>query len=221
MEGLTQRQGEVYRAVVDWIEANGQPPTVRELAGVLSVGPRAVFDHLQALIRKGYLRSKPGLSRGLEVVGERGGMAVSSRALPIIGRVAAGVPLLAEENWEGALSLDRSLLPPADCFLLRVTGDSMTGAHILDGDLVVVRPTETAEEGQIVVALLGEEATVKRFSRRGKVPTLLPENPAYQPIVLDGTGGEDGRTGGEVRRTGGEVRIIGRVVGLIREGIGG
>lgn len=207
MEGLTHRQGEVYRTVVEWIEANGQPPTVREMAGVLGIGPRAVFDHLQALIRKGYLRSKPGLSRGLSVIGEGKGPAVSARALPIIGRVAAGVPLLAEENWEGVLSIDRSLLPQGDIFLLRVSGDSMIGDHILDGDLVVVRRAETAEEGQIVVALLGEEATVKRFSRKGGRLTLIPSNPRYKPIVMEGV--ED------------EVRIIGRVVSLIREGVGG
>ena len=208
---LTSRQ----REILDWIKAfqgrEGMPPTVREIGaafGMRSTG--SVRTHLQALRRKGWLGEKrPGRHRGMGVLHSRlriektpprgGGL----RQVPILGRVAAGPLLLAEENLEGSLSLDPALLPRSgEVFALRVRGDSMVGAGILDGDLALVRRQETAEAGEIVVAMLDGEATVKRFRPEGDRIVLEPENPALRPIVVEPGSGE--------------FRILGRLAGVVR-----
>ncbi len=198
---LPPRQAQVLSLIRESIEDKGYPPSLRELAAGLKVsGTRAIEKHVQALERKG-LRRRRGGARSIELLGRPSG----GRRVPIVGRVAAGVPILAEENREGELTLDPSIARWDDCYLLRVKGDSMTGAAILDGDLVLVRPQAAAHNGEIVVAMLEGEATVKRLKRERERVWLLPENPAFSRMELR----NDESSG-----------ILGKVVGVIRFGEG-
>lgn len=206
---LTARQEQVLRFIGGRLRTAGSPPTVREIGqrfGISSTG--AVRNHLTALFKKGVLRKVPGVSRGLRVVSvlreevPQGGVDPAIQPVPILGQVAAGVPLLAEETLEGHIGVDRSLLPRGvTVFALRVKGDSMIGAGFQERDLVLVRRQEQAENGDVVVGIVDGEATVKRLKRKGREVWLEPENPAYQPIRMDAKGGD---------------RIAGKVVGLIR-----
>lgn len=173
MPRTSSKQEEIRAYIEQFVMENGYAPSVREIGAAVGLRSTAsVSYHLNQLQEKGLLSFEPGKKRAITMQTGRSGQ------IPILGVVTAGVPILAVENREGALPWDGD----PGCFALRVRGDSMLGAGILDGDLVVVRPQPTAEEGQIVVALLGEEATVKRLHRsRGEV-WLLPENPAYDPI---------------------------------------
>lgn len=207
MRELTNRQQEILGFIEAFSARHGVPPTVREIGECFRVTPRAAFDHLRALERKGALRRRSGPgrpSRALTVVARSPG----ERRVPILGRIAAGSPLLAEEHREGELPLAPSALPGRgeDVFALRVRGDSMIGAHICDGDLVLVRRQDSAQPGEIVVAMVGDdaqaEATVKRFRREGGRVVLQPEHPTMAPIVVD------------PRER--PVRILGKVIGLLR-----
>ena len=200
---LTERQQEVLGFIQEFSDAHGVPPTVREIGGRFHVTPRAAFDHLRALERKGYLRRRSTEGRSSRALT----LAVpqsSAREVPILGRIAAGAPLLAEENREGALPLDPAWIGGRgdDVFGLRVRGESMINAHIVEGDLVLVRRQDHAQSGDIVVALVDGEATVKRFGRDGRAVLLRPEHPTMAPIVI--------REGEK------DVRILGKVVGLVR-----
>ncbi|MGQ9705676.1 MAG: transcriptional repressor LexA [bacterium] len=209
VEGLTDRQRVVLNLLVRLTERDGRPPTIREVAKALSITVRGAYDHLQALARKGYIRLRGGSARGIDVVKSLSGLVSSSTQgmpLPILGRIPAGDPLLSEEYWIDTLSLDRSLVPDGTAFILEVVGDSMIEDHIVSGDLVLVRPNPRPENGSIVVAVIGDEATVKRLGRIDGKLALIPSNPAYSPIVLD-----------EER---GDVRLVGEVVGLIRRRFG-
>jgi repressor LexA len=177
---LTGRQRQVLDEVTRSVEERGYPPSLRELAAKLKVaGTRAIEKHLAALEKKGRLRRGVG-ARALELLDRARG-----RLVPIVGRVAAGRPILAEENLEGTLTLDDSVARWKDSFLLKVKGASMKDAGILDGDLVLVKPQPDAESGEIVVAMLDGEATVKRLSKKGKSVALMPENPDFKPIWVD------------------------------------
>ncbi len=206
MKELTRRQQEVLTFIRTFTAREGVPPTVREIGARFKVTPRAAFDHLAALERKGVLerRATTGRASRSLVLSDRS-RASEVVEIPILGRVAAGVPLLAEENREGALTLATSALPGRgeDCFALRVHGDSMIQAHIVEGDLVVVRRQDSAQPGDIVVALLDDEATVKRFLRDGDRVVLKPEHPSMAPIIV---------AEGAV-----ELKILGKVVGLFRD----
>ena len=200
---LTDRQREVLEFIQSFTETHGVPPTVREIGGRFHVTPRAAFDHLRALERKGYLRRRSTAgrtSRALTLATKP----PSTHEVPILGRIAAGAPLLAEENRDGALPLDPSWVGGRgdDVFGLRVRGESMINAHIVEGDLVLVRRQDHAHPGDIVVALVDGEATVKRFARDGHAVLLRPEHPTMAPIV--------------VREGEKDLRIIGKVVGLVR-----
>ncbi len=202
MRELTRRQEEIFRFIQGFVQEHGVPPTVRELGGRFKISPRGAFDHLRALERKGYLHRRTSARRTSRVLSLPRGRS-SAREIPILGRIAAGAPLLALENREGSLSIGTESLSGKgdDLFALRVRGESMVGAHILDGDLVLVRRQTSADAGDIVVAMMEGEATVKRFSREGKHIVLKPENPAMAPITIP---------------PGQEVRILGKVVGLLR-----
>jgi repressor LexA len=185
---LTVRQ----RQILDWIraylETAGMPPTRAEIAGGLGFStPSSAEDHLQALARKGAIEIVPGTSRGLRLV-DMPGVPVQG-ALPLVGRVAAGHPILAVENIESHYRIDPALFSPRADYLLRVHGESMRDAGILDRDLLAVHRTSEARNGQIVVARIGgtsgDEVTVKRLRRRGRDIVLLPENTAFTPIVVD------------------------------------
>jgi repressor LexA len=182
---LTERQERLLRIIETSVAKRGYVPTLQEMASAMGIASlQGVKDHLTALERKGYLRRTPGRRRAIEVTQPITPIAGS---IPILGRVAAGRPLLAVENREGALSLDNSLLGNGSHFALRVQGDSMIEAGISEGDYVIVRQQEAANPGDIVVALLGEEVTVKRLRKKGGVLFLEAANPAYEPIPLTGT----------------------------------
>ena len=176
---LTKRQSEILDLIRGHIADEGCPPTRAEIAGTLGFrSPNAAEDHLRALQRKGYIEIVAGSSRGIRLVDEDFG-------LPVVGRVAAGEPVLAEQHIEDHQQLEPGLFHPRADYLLRVYGDSMKDAGILDNDLLAVHSTQQAENGQIVVARIDDEVTVKRFSLRGSVVRLLAENPAYEPIRID------------------------------------
>ncbi len=197
---LTEKQKAVLELIRKTIEAQGYPPSLREIASHFQmVGTRGVEKHLLALEKKGYIRKGRG-ARALEVVGLK-----YSRSVPILGKVAAGQPILAEENRLGTLMVDPSIARWDDAFLLKVKGESMIDAGILDGDLVLVKPQPDAESGEIVVAMVEGEATVKRLIKKRNAVTLQPENPAFFPIVMTGENGI--------------LQILGKVIGLIRSDI--
>src|SRR5216110_1447316 len=181
---LTARQ----RQILDWIrshlESVGRPPTRAEIATGLGFStPSSAEDHLRALEKKGALEIEPGASRGLRLK-NLPGIPVEG-ILPLVGRVAAGAPLLAVEHIEAHYRVDPELFAPRADYLLRVSGLSMRDAGILDGDLLAVHKTGEARSGQIVVARLHDEVTVKRLRRRGNTVELLPENPEFKTIVVD------------------------------------
>jgi repressor LexA len=181
MRPLTQRQTEVLTFIKDYITSRGFPPTIAEIATALCVtSTNAVRDQLRALQKKGAIELIPSVSRGIRVIeGE------DSRGLPIVGRVAAGRPILAQEHIEGYLRLDAGIFKPRTDYLLRVYGMSMRDAAILDGDLLAVHRTPEAHSGQVVVARLDDEATVKRLRIRGQTAYLEPANPDFSPIKVD------------------------------------
>jgi len=187
MEALTDRQAEILRLVRELTEVSGYPPTRAEIAtkmGFRSVN--AAEQHLRALEKKGAIEISSGASRGIRVRDGRGSQRAGKlMELPVVGRVAAGAPILAEENVQGRYQVDPNLFTPRADYLLRVRGMSMRDAGILEGDLLAVHKTVEARSGQIVVARLGDEVTVKRFRRRGHAVQLEAENPEFSPIEVD------------------------------------
>ena len=205
---LTGRQQEIWDFLVDYVDRHGYPPTVREIGDAVGLAsPSTVHAHLANLERAGLLKRDPTKPRALELSGR--GRREPAKAdepeggLPLVGEIAAGGPLLAEDNIEEHLVLPEMLQRGGADFLLRVKGDSMIEAGILDGDIVVVRKEQTAQDGDIVVALAGEdesldEATVKRFFRENGRIRLQPENDAHEPIFAD------------------HVQVLGKVIGVFR-----
>jgi len=192
---LTARQEQVLRFIREFTRANGYPPTVREIGSELELSsPSTVHVHLGNLERLGLIRRDPSKPRALELVDAPR----PPRPLPLVGQVAAGVPILAEQNIEDYVDVPALLRRSDDDFLLRVEGDSMIDAGIHNDDLIVVHRQATAENGDIVVALVGDEATTKRFFREGSRIRLQPANDLYEPIVLD------------------QVDLVGKVVGVLR-----
>ena len=207
---LTARQQEIWQFLVDYVDRHGYPPTVREIGEAVGLAsPSTVHAHLANLERAGLLRRDPTKPRALDLIGHRREARAEEAArdtgaikLPLLGQIAAGGPLLAEENVEDELGVPEPLGRRAD-FLLRVKGDSMIEAGILDGDIIVVQRAQDARNGEIVVALAGEdesadEATVKTFYREDGRVRLQPENAAMEPIYAD------------------HVQILGRVTGVFR-----
>jgi repressor LexA len=182
---LTPRQAEIIGMIRRHIERTGMPPTRQEIATELGFrSPNAAEEHLRALARKGAIELLKGTSRGIRLLQQE---EVPAGGLPLVGRVAAGSPILAQEHIEEHVVLDTRLFRPAPHYLLRVHGMSMRDAGILDGDLLAVHATPGAEDGQIVVARLDDEVTVKRLrrGRRAYQVSLWPENPQFSPIELD------------------------------------
>lgn len=180
---LTARQLEVLAFIRDALKRGGLPPTRSEIAAALGFrSPNAAEEHLRALARKGAIELLPGASRGIRILADT---PEEATGLPVIGRVAAGQPLLATAHLEDLLQIDPAAFRPRADYLLRVNGMSMRDAGILHGDLLAVHATTAAENGQIVVARLDDEVTVKRFRRRGQRVSLLAENPDFAPIEVD------------------------------------
>ncbi|MEO0972622.1 MAG: transcriptional repressor LexA [Pseudomonadota bacterium] len=182
MDELTPRQAEILALIERVIEETGIPPTRAEIAHELGFRPNAAEDHLRALQRKGVIELVPGASRGIQLKPQQ---ITNQLGLPLVGRVAAGAPILAEEHIEGRYRIDPDLFHPQPHYLLQVCGMSMRDAGILDGDLVAVHRTPEVRSSQIVVARLEDEVTVKRYRQKGKVVWLLPENPDFEPITVD------------------------------------
>ncbi|MCX9157023.1 transcriptional repressor LexA [Niveibacterium sp. 24ML] len=193
---LTARQAEILDLIRRTVRDEGRPPTRIEICEAFGFrSPNAAEEHLKALVRKGAISMEEGRARGIRLLEETG--------LPLIGRVAAGSPILASENCEKRLDIDPSMFSPSADYLLRVKGLSMRDAGILDGDLIAVHRTADARNGQIVVARLGDEVTVKRLEKRGSRIRLLAENADFAPIEPEGE----------------EFALEGVVVGLIRNGV--
>src|SRR5262245_46840211 len=198
---LTARQMRLLQVIEDSLTKHGYVPTLQEMAHAMGIASLyGVKRHLAALERKGFIRRLPGRRRAIEILQR---IMPLEGSIPILGRVAAGRPLLAVENQEGVLSLGPALLGKGTHFALQVQGDSMIEEGIQDGDYVIVRQQETADAGEIVVVLLGEEATVKRLQKKGKSLFLEAANAAYTPIPL-------------TRQTP-SLRILGSVVGVYQD----
>ncbi|WP_304638444.1 transcriptional repressor LexA [Pseudomonas sp.] len=184
MQKLTARQQQILAFIKEYMDANGYPPTRVDIARVLGFkSPNAAEDHLRALARKGAIEMIPGASRGIrlpDAVTE-----TEEDRLPVIGQVAAGAPILALENIEDHCRIAPDFFRPRADYLLRVKGMSMKDVGILDGDLLAVHRTSEARNGQIVVARVGEEVTVKRFVKQGRKVSLIAENPEFAPIEVD------------------------------------
>jgi repressor LexA len=203
MEKVTGRQRRILDFIRETVRARGYPPTVREIGEAVGLtSSSSVHAQLSNLERQGLLRRDPSKPRAMELSDARG-TRPKSVGVPLLGRISAGAPILADENVEEYLAVPADYATEDDHFALRVSGDSMIGAGILDGDVVVIRRQSAADEGDVVAALVAgpaeDEATVKRFHRDGDDVVLMPENPAYQPRKL-----EDGG-------------ILGRVVAVLRK----
>lgn len=202
---LTDRQARVLAFLRDHLREHGSAPTLREIAQAFEIQPSAVVKHLDALASAGELELTPGRARGIRLRNAprlaRESMA-ATLALPLVGRVAAGAPILAAEHVEGEFTVDRDLFRPKPDYLLRVRGDSMVGIGIVDGDLIAVKRTPSADSGEVVVARVDGEVTVKRIMKKDSRIELHAENPAYPLIRID-----------PVRQA---FAIEGRYVGAIR-----
>lgn len=210
---LTERQEEVLTTLVRWMREHGYPPTMRELGQALGLSStRSVSDHLVRLEEMGFIRRRRDRSRAIEIlrepvgatpsVPEQLGPSIDRVEIPIVGEVAAGSPILAAENVDGTLSVDPGLVRDSRSYFLRVRGESMIDAHICDGDLVLIHPQQEASNGEIVVVMIEDEVTLKRFYRREGFIELKPENESMASIIVTP----------EV----GEVRVLGRPVGVWR-----
>jgi repressor LexA len=224
-EELTMNQKKVLHFLRDFAGRKGFPPTLREIAFQFGLkGPKAPQKTLRILEKKGYLRRVPGGSRAVEILKNLDGDARRGRSspesiegpsmaglpygaqvvsVPILGKVRAGEPILALENIEGYITFDRNLVNSEDVFLLRVQGDSMIEAHIQDGDFALVRPQPDADNGEIVVALIDDEATVKRIFKTRDLIRLEPANPRIEPIV--------------VKKKEKRITLVGKVIGIFRK----
>ena len=199
MQTLTARQQQVFDFIKEYIEANGCPPTLREIsAHIGTAGTVTAISHVEALEKKGYLRRREGSSRGI-VLPQTPHTTVS---LPIVGRIRAGMLQPAIEDITGYLNVDRSLVKGEGCYFLRVEGDSMINKGILSGDIVMIRPQQEANNGEVVAVMVDGDATLKQFFRERDRILLQPANPNYEPIVI--------------RPGQGEVTIVGKMIGLYR-----
>jgi repressor LexA len=212
MSKLTFEQQRVYNFMLSFRDKNGFPPTVREIAAGLGYkSPNNARQHMQLIEQKGYIRTVPSIARGIEFLNEAAPVEklenvveeeVEEHGVPLIGSVAAGLPITAIENVDGYITLDRSIFRGNDLFALRVKGNSMTGMGILNGDIVVVRKKSNAENGEVVVVIIDGDATLKRFIRDRDMVLLRAENPDYADIVLSSVN---------------SIQVAGKLVGVIRK----
>ncbi len=201
--GLTDKQERILSFIVEYVNDKGYPPSIREIGNSFNISSlRGVTVHLDALERKGYIK-RASTSRSITVIGKTGATSPTRNVafVPLVGTIAAGIPITATQNVEAQVPVPQELVHNIkEAFALRVKGDSMIGAHIMEGDLVVIKQQRTADNGDLVAVLLGDEATVKHIQYSGDGVKLIAANPAYDPI--------------EIRRE--DSQIIGKVIGLIR-----
>ena len=200
-DDITPLQQETLDEICRYVSAKGYPPTVKEMSETFGISHASVHDRITQLVRKGYLKREEGKARRLTVTRHPQTNAVALVAVPIVGTVAAGHPIFAHENITGEVLVEASVVGSGKCFALYTQGDSMIDAGINDGDLIIVRRQPIAEDGDIVIALLDDEATVKRLKIENELIELVPENPRLKPIRVKP---ED------------ELRILGKVVGRKR-----
>jgi len=201
---LTATQDRVYRFITEWKDNQGYPPTVREIAeGLGFKSLNNVRQHLKLIEKKGFLKISIGKARGIDVTRQFGKVSDNNGIdVPLVGRVAAGAPVLAEENIEGTVTLDRTLFKGDGLFTLRVRGESMQDIGVFDGDIAVVKQQQSATNGEVVVAIVEGEATLKRFFKKNDNIVLHAENPTFRDIVITSPK---------------NVLIAGRLVGVIRK----
>lgn len=198
MRNATARQQEVLDFIASYIEEHAYPPTIRETAERFGISVKGAYDHVKALEKKGLIKLGENRSRSIEIL-EQGRPERSPVELPLLGYVAAGKPIFADENFSGRVEVPADMVRSRSCFALTVRGDSMRDAGIMHGDTAVIEPRQTAENGEIVVAMIDDSVTLKRFYRENNRVKLVAENPAYAPIYTQ------------------DVRIIGRLKGIIRK----
>ncbi len=199
IDELGGKQKKVYQYIKSYTEEHGYPPSVREICAAVGLkSTSTVHGHISRLKKKGLLKRDPAKPRAIEILDEDNEARQKAMTVPVIGKVTAGQPILAYENVEEYIPLPASFVRDEHSFVLRVCGESMINAGIFDGDFVVVRQQNYADDGDIIVALIEEEATVKRFFAEGKKIRLQPENPAMSPIIVD------------------DARVLGKVTGLFR-----
>ncbi|MEE5990448.1 MAG: transcriptional repressor LexA [Lachnospiraceae bacterium] len=200
-EKLSDRQQQIYDFIREWTRKKGYPPTVRDICAAVNLkSTSSVHAHLATLERKGYIHRDPTKTRAIEIMDDSYQQMIQEEltSIPVVGRVAAGAPILAQENIERYFPLPAEFAPNSECFILNVKGESMINAGILDGDMVFVRQCETASNGDIVVALIEDSATVKTFYKENGHIRLQPENDTMDPIIVD------------------DCKILGKVFGVFR-----
>ena len=203
---LTKRQQEILDFIESFLQKRGYPPTLREIGNEFGISStNGVRVNLAALEKKQYIRRRPWLSRGIELINTPKVPQTDSEIgyIPIIGKVAAGEPIFAAENIEGMLAMDDSFVSTQKVFALKVQGDSMKNAGILDGDFVLARRQHSADSGEIIVFIIGDEITVKRYDSKGDKVYLIPENEGYETKVIE--------------KRSSDLQIAGKVVGLLRK----
>jgi len=184
MQGLTDKQNQIYEFIKEAIRNSGFPPTVREIGDKFGITVKGAYDHLKAIEKKGFIKTEQNKSRAIVITESLDIPPTDAVNIPLVGRIAAGLPVLADENIENYLSFPRAFIGAGEYFALKVRGDSMEEGGIFNGDIAVIRKQETANDGDIVAALFEEEATLKKFKRAGKQIHLIPENQAYETIVV-------------------------------------
>lgn len=205
MKDLTEKQKQILDYISKFTKEKNYPPSIREIADQFQITPKGAYDHLKAIEKKGYIRTEKNRSRAIELLKYTDGSNVNIDynmiKIPLVGRVAAGLPIFADENIEEYLTFPKSMIPAnseQEIFALRVTGDSMIDAKINDGDIAIIRKTSVANNGDIVVALIDDEATLKYFYKEKDQIRLEPANPKYKPIITK------------------NAMIIGKLIGLYR-----
>jgi repressor LexA len=196
---LTDKQEKIYEFIKGSIKNSGFPPTVREIGDRFNITVKGAYDHVKAIEKKGYIKTEQNKSRAIVVLGEEEEIPFDAINVPLLGRIAAGSPILAEENIEEYLSFPKSMFRSGDYFALNVKGDSMIEGGINDGDIAIIKKQNTCNNGDIVAALLSDEATLKRLKITSSKVMLMPENPAYEPIIAE------------------NVTIMGKLVALFRK----
>ncbi len=195
---LTEKQENIYEYIKDRINTTGYPPTVREIGDRFNITVKGAYDHVKAIEKKGFIKTEKNKSRAINIVEEECD-SIDAVNIPLVGRIAAGAPIIADENIEEYLSFPKSMFGSGTFFALHVKGDSMAEGGIFDGDIAIIKKQESANNGEIVAALIEEEATLKRFKKAGNKVHLIPENDAYEPIITD------------------NVTILGKLSGVFRK----
>lgn len=197
MKELTKRQAEILKFLSDYIEKNSFPPTVRETAKAFEISIKGAYDHIKALEKKGVIKLQENRSRAIEILSRKANEE-NVAEIPILGTIAAGNPIFAEENWLGTVRIPAEMVRTRTCFALKIQGDSMRDAGINQGDLAIIEQRQTAENGEIIAALIDDSATLKRFFKENNRIRLQAENPDYAPIYTQ------------------DVRILGKLRAIIR-----